>query len=172
MDKIIHTKEIVSEKAIKEVLVGAKVTNLDFGYSSFDVDDYPENILIEVIRDGNKHYIEFGADCSDVTVKTVEEVEENPFYMKLEGPDRKGLKDLPICEREKLMVKYIKRGVQFRRKAELWKNTESFLGTTPMADAYMFYSKASHMIAYTILQTIKEEEKNLEKRDVLSAGSE
>ena len=42
MDKIIHTNEIVNEQAIREVLVGAKVTDLDF-CDGIDMPEVDEN---------------------------------------------------------------------------------------------------------------------------------
>lgn len=157
MEKVIKTRKIAESNAVKDALIGAKITGIDF----MDSRD-PESVLMEVIKNGKKQYVEFGADNADVTEKTIEEVMENPFFMKLEGPDIKTLENMTVREKKKLLEKYVHKSMDFMLASDELRRIESSFGVSFFADAYQFYGKCYQMIAYAIIIMLKngEDEKN------------
>ena len=156
MEKIISKKEIDNAETVKAILHAGKITDVEF----IDEDwGYPDGILMEVTtREGLKRYVEFGVDLFDCTTKTREEADDNPFYMKVEGPDHKKISDMTVAERKKILRKFARKSVSLRINAREMQAFESSLGIgmTPLADAYEAYALVFQAAAWCIAKTMKE----------------
>ena len=154
MEKIISKKEIDNAETVKAILHAGKITDVEF------IDErwgYPDGILIEVTtREGLKKYVEFGVDLFDCTTKTQEEVDENPFYMKVEGPDHKKISDMAVAEKKKILRKFARKSVSLQINAREMQAFESSLGIgmTPLADAYEAYALVFQAAAWCIAKTM------------------
>lgn len=154
MEKIINKKEIDNAETVKAILHAGKITDVGFIDEDYG---YPDGILMEVTtREGLKRYVEFGVDLFDCTTKTLEEAEENPFYMKVEGPDHKKISDMTVAERKKILRKFARKSVNLRINAREMQAFESSLGIgmTPLADAYEAYAWIFQAAAWCIAKTI------------------
>lgn len=157
MEKMITKKQIDGTEYVHEILLSGKITDVEYVYS---YTDYPDAIVIEITKPEGKKYVEIGADIADVTDKSDREREDNPFYMKVEGPDIKKFSDLTDDEKnevlEKVIGKYCSAVTESIRIRGIEKKMKLPNGVTPFADAFMKYAEMFRTGARNIIKSMKD----------------